>query len=81
MEERILEILARICDDDIVKQDRDIELFDSGIVDSLDFAEMLVEMEDEFKISIPPTEIDREEINTPNKLIKMIKEKVEENSN
>lgn len=38
MEEKLLDILAEVCDDDSVKTDLDGELFDSGLLDSLAFA-------------------------------------------
>lgn len=72
MEEKILEMLAEICEDEIVKENLDVELFESGLVDSLDFAEMLIEIEDKFSVSIAPSEIERTEIDTPRKLIAII---------
>ena len=41
MEEKILDLLAEICEDDIVKEDLKTELFQSGLLDSLGFAEFL----------------------------------------
>lgn len=41
MEEKLLDILAEVCDDDSVKTDLDGELFDSGLLDSLAFADLL----------------------------------------
>ena len=37
MEEKILEILADICEDDVVKSDLDIDLFETDLLDSLAF--------------------------------------------
>ncbi len=34
MEEKILDLLADICEDDIVKEDIKTELFQSGLLDS-----------------------------------------------
>ncbi len=36
MEEKILDLLAEICEDDIVKEDLKTELFQSGLLDSWD---------------------------------------------
>ena len=41
MKEEILELLAEICECDDVKDDMDAELFESGLLDSLGFAEFL----------------------------------------
>ncbi len=72
MEERVLNVLASICEDDIVKQERDIDLFETGLLDSMGFIEMMVDIEEEFNIRIAPSELDREEINTPQKIINMV---------
>jgi len=73
MEEKVLNILAEICNDDIVRTERDIDIFDTGLIDSIAFIELLVAIEDDFGIEISPTEIERSEINTANKIIALIK--------
>ena len=77
MKDIVLNILANICEDDIVKEDLNVDLFETGLLDSLSFIEMMVEMEDEFGITITPSELDRAQINTPQKLIDMITKRVE----
>ena len=72
MKDRVLNILANICEDDIVKEDLNVDLFETGLLDSLSFIEMMVEMEDEFNITITPSELDRVQVNTPQKLVDMI---------
>ena len=42
MENEVLDLLAEICEDDVVKEDLQTELFESGLMDSLGFAEFLV---------------------------------------
>jgi D-alanine--poly(phosphoribitol) ligase subunit 2 len=69
MEEKVLDILISICGVDEVKQDRDIDLFETGLLDSLGIIELLVQIEEKLGIVIEPTEVEREDINTPNKLI------------
>lgn len=73
MEEKLLDILAEVCDDDSVKTDLDGELFDSGLLDSLAFADLLFAIEDNFNVVIAPSEIQRADIDTPNKIIALIK--------
>ena len=72
MEERILEILEEICEDEVVYEDKDINLKEEGLMDSLAFVEMLVKIEEIFGLSIAPTEVTYEEIDTPNKIISYI---------
>ena len=56
MEEKVLEILAELCADDIVKEDRDIDILEEGLIDSLDYVELLVSFEDAFGIVMAPSE-------------------------
>ena len=75
MEEGILEILEEICEDEVVDEDKDINLKEEGLMDSLAFVELLVRLE-EFGIEVAPTEVTYEEIDTPNKIIKYVSERV-----
>ena len=75
MEERILEILEEICEDEVVYADKDINLKEAGLMDSLAFVELLVRLE-EFGIEVAPTEVTYEEIDTPNKIIKYVSERI-----
>ena len=75
MEERILEILEEICEDEVVYEDKDINLKEEGLMDSLAFVELLVRLE-EFGIEVAPTEVTYEEIDAPNKIIKCVSERV-----
>ena len=69
MEEKILDILEEICGDEVVKEDRDINLLEEDLMDSLDYTELLIAIEDNFDVVIAPSEITREEMDTPNKIM------------
>lgn len=71
-EEKVLDMLEDICDDDAVREERDIDLFDAGLLDSMAAIELLVAIEEEFGVQIAPTAVDREEMNTVNKIIHQI---------
>lgn len=73
MEEKVLEMLAELCEDEIVKEKQEVELFETGLLDSLTFAELLFEIENQFGVIIAPSEIERKDINTPKKIIELIK--------
>ena len=73
MEEKILEILAEVCEDDVVKEDLDTSLFDNDLLDSLSFVELLVEFEEKLNIVVSPSEVTREDMDTPNKIINLLK--------
>jgi len=72
IKEQVLEMLEEICEDDVVREDLDINMKEEGLMDSLAFAEMLVRIDDTFGLSIAPTEVTYEEIDTPNKVISYI---------
>lgn len=73
MEEKILDMIVRITDEEEIKENLDINLFENDILDSLGYTELLVAIEEEFGIELSPTEIRRETIDTPNKIIEVIK--------
>ena len=76
IKEQILEMLEEICEDEVVWEDLDINLKEEGLMDSLAFVEMLVRIEEIFGISIAPTEVTYEEIDTPNKVIAYIENRL-----
>lgn len=75
MKERILDILAELCADDIVKEDLDIDLREEGLIDSLDYIELLAQIEEEFGLVLSPSELTREEMSTPRKILKTISDR------
>ena len=76
MEKKILELLAEICEDEAVMEDMEQELFESGLLDSLGFAEFLVELEDQCGIVISPSEVERTDIDTPAKILALAMERL-----
>ena len=72
MEEKILAILAEACEDDSVLEEQDLELFDSDLLDSLGFAELLAALDAELGVVIAPSEVSREDMNTPKKIVEQV---------
>lgn len=72
MEKEVLDILMEITGTDEIKEDRDINLFEDGLLDSLGMIELLVQLEEKLGIVIEPTEVDRKDIETPNKIIEYL---------
>lgn len=72
VEEKVLDMLEEICDDDAVREERDIDLFDAGLLDSMAAIEVLVNIQELFGIEIAPTAVEREEMNSVNKIIHQI---------
>jgi D-alanine--poly(phosphoribitol) ligase subunit 2 len=77
MENKILKLLGDICGvGDSIAEDMEINLFESRLIDSLAMIELLIGIEDEVGIKIQPTEIERRDIDTPNKLIAYVKSRM-----
>lgn len=72
MEDKILAILEEVCSTDEIREDMDINLFENGFLDSLGVIELLVEIEGVLGIKIEPTEVEREQIETPQRIIDFI---------
>lgn len=75
MKERILDILAELCADDVVKENLDIDLREEGLIDSLDYIELLAQIEEEFGLVLSPSELTREDMVTPRMILKTITDK------
>lgn len=73
-EESVLNILAEVAENDIVKENPDIEIFDEGIIDSFATVGLLLEIQNNLGIDVTITDFDRDEWATPNKIIKVLKE-------
>ncbi len=72
----ILEIIADICDEEIVKEKTDIDLFKAGFLDSMGFIYLLVELEEEYGIEIDPADAQKETMSTPEKIMAYVKSRV-----
>lgn len=77
MEDKILDMLVDICGDDVVREERDIDLLEENLIDSLDYVTLLVEIQDEFGLVISPSELTREEMATPNRIINVVKARLD----
>ena len=73
MDEKILDMIVNITDEEEIKENLDINLFENDLLDSLGYTELIVSIEDEFGIELSPTEITREMVDTTNKIIELIK--------
>jgi D-alanine--poly(phosphoribitol) ligase subunit 2 len=68
LKNEIIEILTEICQDEVVKENPDIDLFQSGLLDSFGTVELLIQIEERLDILVPISEFDRELWNTPNNI-------------
>ena len=52
LKDEILDIIADVCEEDDVREDLSLDLFEEGLLDSLGVAQLLMELEDKLGIVI-----------------------------
>ena len=77
MEQKILDLIYEVCDDKVIYNKKDVNLFETGLLESMDFIELLMNIEEEFDIEIAPEEIKKDEMATPNMLVSFIQAKID----
>ena len=65
---KVLDLLEDVTGESEVREHLDEDLFELGFLDSMAAIELLVGLEDELGVSIAPTEVERSEMNTANKI-------------
>ncbi|MDA9472164.1 D-alanine--poly(phosphoribitol) ligase subunit DltC [Enterococcus sp. 5H] len=73
IEETVLTILEEITGTDEVRENKDVNVFDEGLMDSLATVQLLVEIDGQLGVQVPVSEFDRDLWNTPNKIIDQVK--------
>lgn len=79
VQEKVLDILADVCGDEVVVEEPEINIVEEGLIDSLGYMELLVKLESELGVVIAPTEYTREEMDTPSKIAAIVEEKYRSN--
>lgn len=69
---RVLDLLEDVSGDPAVRDQLDEDLFELGFLDSMAAIELLVSLEEELGVSIAPTEVERSEMNTANKIVAQV---------
>lgn len=65
----VMDVLTDLTGSDEVKKNPDIQLFDTGLLDSMGTVQLLLELQNRLGIDAPVSEFDRQEWATPNKII------------
>ena len=76
MMERVLDLLADICEDDEVREHPDEDLFELGFLDSMGAIELLLGIEEATGVTIAPTEVAREDMNTAELIAQQIEKRI-----
>ena len=76
IEERVIELLVDITGEEEIGDYREDDLFEEDVLDSLGAIELLVRIKEEFGVSIAPTELEREEMNSVNKISDQVQQRL-----
>ncbi|EJF00763.1 D-alanine--poly(phosphoribitol) ligase subunit DltC [Liquorilactobacillus mali] len=69
MKEKIIEILQDLTGSEEVATNLDLNLFDTGLIDSMATVQLLLELQAQCGVDVPVSEFERSEWETPNKII------------
>ena len=75
LEERIIEIIENLTGFKNLKKNKDIDLLENEILDSLAFIELITNLEEEFDIEIQPTQVSPDTWRKIENIVKMVEEK------
>lgn len=73
MEERVIEIIENLTGYKQLKENKDIDLLENEILDSLAFVELITALEEEFDIEIQPTQVNPDTWRSVEKITELIK--------
>ena len=76
MREKLLLMIEELCGDEIVRENQDIDLLEEGLIDSLDYIELLLWIEEAVGLKMSPSELTREEMATPNRIIAVVEKRL-----
>ena len=72
--EQVLDILEEVSENDIVKENLDVLLFEEGFIESLAVVPLLIEFRERLDIEVSISDFNRDEWATPNMIIKKLGE-------
>lgn len=76
MEEKVLNILIEVTGNDDICDEKDTDLFEAGLLDSLGIIEVLLKIEEVLGIKLQPTDLEKKDMATVNNLVTFLSNKV-----
>jgi D-alanine--poly(phosphoribitol) ligase subunit 2 len=76
LHERVLAVIARVAQNDEVLRNPEVQLYDTGLIDSFGTVELMVALGEEFGIEFSPAEFEPEAWATPNKIVAVVAERL-----
>lgn len=67
--EKVLQLVASVAETDEVRKDLELPLYESQLLDSIKTVELMIGIEQTFGLKISPAEFEREQWETPRKII------------
>ena len=71
---QVLDILEEVCENDILKENLDVQLFEEGILVSFATVSLLVEFQERLNIEVSISDFNRDECATLNMIIKKLED-------
>ncbi len=76
MEEKVLNILIEVTGNDDISEEKDADLFEAGLLDSLGIIEVLLKIEEVFGLRLQPTDLEKKDMSTVNNLVEFLNSKL-----
>lgn len=76
LDQEVISLLVELTGEEELGDYRDVDLFEEEVLDSLGAIEVLVALKKQFGVSIAPTELERDEMNTVDKIIDRVRERL-----
>ena len=74
--ERVLQVLARVTEDDRVLSELDLAIYERQMIDSLGTVELIVGLSEAFDLDISPADVDLKDWATPRLLMADVKRRL-----
>jgi D-alanine--poly(phosphoribitol) ligase subunit 2 len=74
--DRVLDVLADVCEIEDVRHNPDVRLYDLQILNSMKTVRLIVAFSSEFGVQVSPAELESEDWATPGKIISYMERKV-----
>lgn len=76
MKEKVYDLLEEVIGTDEFREEENLDLFESGLLDSLGIVEVLLKIEEVFNLKLQPTDLEREDMMTAENLTKFLEKKL-----
>ena len=77
MEEKIIDIIENLTNYKELRENKDIDLLENEILDSLAFIELITSLEEEFDIEIQPTQVNPDTWRNVSKITELVKKNLD----